>query len=291
MKKFLVSILIMFCLICRVSALEPKTDTLTKVESSILGIEYPDEKLEKRLSRLEEYLYGNVQKGSSKVRLAKVLETTKYNLMKEDKTTIAESDNNLDEVAPLDNTVNYPILDEVEKKLGLKEQKTGSLHSRLATIEKKMFNSSYDKDDFFTRVERIKSKMYSDRTLARTDNYDDFDNPETSFDNIMTDREPTDSYFNRGATKVRYKLSLLEQRLLKNTFSDETNNDRLARLENVVFDTQFYNDDESERIDRLESALKAKKSSPKYDNNKFQQGLSTAMQIGAMVLMVLAFIL
>ena len=90
---------------------------------------------------------------------------------------------------------------------------------------------------------------------------------------------------------VRYKLSLLEQRLLKNTFVDETNNDRLARLENVVFDTQFYNDDEHERLDRLETALKAKKSSPKYDSNKFQQGLSTAMQIGAMVLMVLAFIL
>ncbi len=291
MKKFLVSILIMFCLICRVSALETKTDTLTKVEASVLGIEYPDEKLEKRLSRLEEYLYGNVQKGSSKIRLAKVLETTKYNLLKEDKTTIAESDNSIDEVAPLDNTVDYPILDEVEKRLGLKQQKTGSLHNRLATIEKKMFNSSYDKEDFFTRVERIKSKIYDDRTLARNDNYDDFDNPETSFDNIMMDREPTDSYFNRGATKVRYKLSLLEQRLLKNTFSDETNNDRLARLENVVFDTQFYNDNESERLDRLESALKAKKSSPKYDNNKFQQGLSTAMQIGAMVLMVLAFIL
>ena len=99
------------------------------------------------------------------------------------------------------------------------------------------------------------------------------------------------SFFNNGSMNVRYKLSLLEQRLLKNTFVDETNNDRLARLENVVFDTQFYNDDEHERLDRLETALKAKKSSPKYDSNKFQQGLSTAMQIGAMVLMVLAFIL
>lgn len=276
MRKFLIIIIIALSLICKVSAVEPKTDTLTKIENSILGIEYPDQKLEQRLNRLEEYLYGRIQSGNTKTRLAKVLETTKYNLLEQDN-TIADVP---EEVEPLDNSVDYPVLDDVEKKLGLKNNKNGHLNSRLATIEKKMFSSTYDKEDFFTRVERIKSKLYNGSSLAY------------GTDPLEQDEfAPPQSFFDNGSMNVRYKLSLLEQRLLKNTFGDETNNDRLARLENVVFDTQFYNDDEHERLDRLETALKAKKSSPKYDNNKFQQGLSTAMQIGAMVLMVLAFIL
>ncbi len=275
MRKFLLIIIIALSLICKVSAVEPKTDTLTRIENSVLGIEYPDQKLEQRLSRLEEYLYGKTQTGNTKTRLSKVLETTKYNLLEQDN-TIADIP---EEIEPLDNSVDYPVLDDVEKKLGLKQNKNGHLNTRLATIEKKMFSSTYDKEDFFTRVERIKSKLYNGGSLA----YESEPEPD--------EFAPPQSFFNNGSMNVRYKLSLLEQRLLKNTFGDETNNDRLARLENVVFDTQFYNDNEHERLDRLETALKAKKSSPKYDNNKFQQGLSTAMQIGAMVLMVLAFIL
>lgn len=276
MKKILVLVIIALSLICKVAAVEPKTDTLSKIENSVLGIEYPDQKLEQRLNRLEEFLYGKPRSGNPKTRLAKVLETTKYNLLEQDN-SIAETQ---DEFEPIDNSVDYPILDDVEKKLGLKNDKNGHLNSRLATIEKKMFSSTYDKDDFFSRVERIKSKLYNGSSLA-------YESDPLEQDEFA----PPQSFFNNGSMNVRYKLSLLEQRLLKNTFKDETNNDRLARLENVVFDTQFYNDDEHERLDRLETALKAKKSSPKYDSNKFQQGLSTAMQIGAMVLMVLAFIL
>lgn len=275
MKKFLLLIIIILCLICKVSAVEPKTDTLSKIENSILGIEYPDQKLEQRLNRLEEFLYGKIQHGNAKNRVTKIIDTTKYNLLEQDN-SIAEAP---DEFEALDNSVDYPILDDVEKKLGLKPDKKGHLNTRLSSIEKNMFNSTYEKENFFDRVERIKSELYNGQSLAYNTDTEEFTPPQKQ------------SFFDNGSMNVRYKLSLLEQRLLKNTFSDETNNDRLARLENVVFDTQFYNDDEHERLDRLEGALKAKKSSPKYDSNKFQQGLSTAMQIGAMVLMVLAFIL
>lgn len=275
MRKFLIFIIITLTLLCRATAVETKTDTLSKIESSVLGIEYADQKLETRLNRLEEFLYGKIQNGNSKTRLAKIIETTKYNLLEEDNTIAGAQD----EFEPLDSSVDYPVIDDVEKKLGIKSQKKDTLNSRLANIETKMFSSTYNNDDFFTRVERIKSKLYNGSSLAYDSESDEFAPPQKQ------------SFFNNGSMNVRYKLSLLEQRLLKNTFGDETNNDRLARLENVVFDTQFYNDDEHERLDRLESALKAKKSSPKYDSNKFQQGLSTAMQIGAMVLMVLAFIL
>ena len=54
---------------------------------------------------------------------------------------------------------------------------------------------------------------------------------------------------------------------------------------------ELFYDDAKIRIDRLASVSKAKKSSHKYDNNKFYSKLNTAMTIGSMVLMVLAFIL
>lgn len=283
MKKFILIIIIAMSLICNVTAVEPKNDTLTKIENKILGIEYPDQKLEKRLERLEEYLYGHKKQGNTKIRLSKILETTKYSLLEDDNSIASNDYEQSDYIEPLDDTVDYPVLDDVEKKLGLETRKKAPLNSRLATIEKKMFNTTHDKEDYFNRVERIKSKMYKGNKLAQSD-IEEFNNPE-EFSPF------NEQFFNKGASKISYKLSILEQRLLRNTFEDETNNDRLARLENAVFETQFYNEDETERINRLESVLVAKKSSPKYDNNKFQQGINTAMQIGAMVLMVLAFIL
>lgn len=286
MKKIAFLIVIVLSLICRVTAVEPQKDTLTKIESKMLGIEYPDQKLEKRLERLEEYLYGSKKQGNAKVRLSKIVETTKCAMLESDNKIASNDFENSNYVEPIDDSVDYPILDDVEKKLGLGVKSKAPLNSRLAIIEKKMFNATHEKEDYFDRVERIKTEIYKGKHIAKYD-VDDFDNPS----DVSSASSFNDSFFLKGASTVSYKLSLLEQRLLKNTFEDETNNDRLARLENAVFETQFYNQDENERINRLEAVLIAKKSSPKYDHNKFQQGMNTAMQIGAMVLMVLAFIL
>ena len=58
-----------------------------------------------------------------------------------------------------------------------------------------------------------------------------------------------------------------------------------------MFGTEFSTDDMNTRIKRLNSANKAKKTSKKYDSQKFQQKMSTAMEIGAMILMILAMVL
>ena len=66
---------------------------------------------------------------------------------------------------------------------------------------------------------------------------------------------------------------------------------RLSRLENAMFGTEFSNDDNETRAQRISSAYRAQKSANKYDNNKFSQNMATAMQIGTILLMVLACIL
>ena len=58
-----------------------------------------------------------------------------------------------------------------------------------------------------------------------------------------------------------------------------------------MFGTNFASDDNETRINRISSAYKAQKSADKYDTNKFSQNITTAVQIGTLLLMVLACIL
>ena len=58
-----------------------------------------------------------------------------------------------------------------------------------------------------------------------------------------------------------------------------------------MFGTEFVEDDEQTRINRITSAYKAQKNSSKYDSNKFARNMTTAMQIGTILLMMLACIL
>jgi hypothetical protein len=71
--------------------------------------------------------------------------------------------------------------------------------------------------------------------------------------------------------------------------SDYSND--LAQLEYNTFGTEFSNEDTKTRINRLNSVNKAKKSSSKYDSQRFNQRMSTVMEIGAMLLMILAMVL
>lgn len=299
MKKILIIVLLLLGIICRVSAGEGKTDTLSKMETSILGVDYSNQKIEQRLNRLEEYVYGHTKTGNNNERLKHLTQDLNADVIGQEVKPTTDTLADVETELPADNSVDYPVLKDVEKKLSIPSKQNQSLHSRLVAIEQKMFNSVYDTDDFYTRVERIKQKMYggSDR-LAYNDNneisipdvYPDGFSPSDYNDNDFLSKH---NFYKRNSTSSsnEYKLSALEQKILKNTYPDENNNDRLARLENCVFDTEFYYDNEQDRLTRLESAINAKRTASKYDNNKFQQRLNAALQIGTMILMVLACIL
>ena len=89
----------------------------------------------------------------------------------------------------------------------------------------------------------------------------------------------------------KYNLTTVEKNVLKQTFKNDSTENRLTRLENAMFGTQFDSDDTETRINRISSAYNAQKSATKYDSNRFAQNMTTAMQIGTILLMVLACIL
>jgi len=308
MKKFLIICFVIFVFVIQVLAVEPNIGVLSKLENSVFGTDYPNLKIEDRLSKLEETIYGHRRSGKSSERMQKLAKDMNAEMIGQEvtpETGMGEMiSQELEENIP-DNSVEYPILTDVEKHLAIKDTSKQSLHNRLVTIEKKLFNNVYDTDDYYTRVERIKGKVYGTPDLvAQGLGPRDVLIPEYSsqgqdvwgMDEISGEIEDDyvnipNNFFKRSSGSISNKISELERKLFKNTYPDEENNDRLARLESSVFDTEFYYDNENERINRLEGALKGQKSANKYDSNKFQQGLNTALQIGAMVLMVLAFIL
>ena len=77
----------------------------------------------------------------------------------------------------------------------------------------------------------------------------------------------------------------------KEPYTDINVDEELAKMEQNMFGTEFSDEDAKTRIKRLNSANNARKFSGKYDSQKFQQRMSTAMEIGAMILMILAMVL
>ena len=174
-------------------------------------------------------------------------------------------------------------------KLFNQTYKNRDFHTRIVTIERKLFGKIYDVEDYSTRMDRIKAEVLPER-LAREKVFGyDNSNSLSSLDlsGLNSNRfsmpygqenytRPYANYgdFTGGATPIPENLD-----------------DELAQLEYDTFGTEFSNEDTNTRIKRLNSVNKAKKTSQKYDSNKFNQRMSTAMEIGAMILMILAMVL
>ena len=285
MKKFTIMALIIILTLGTAFSKESTTDTLTKIENSILGTSYSDQKPEPRLGRLEKLVYGKTKNGKTQDRLNELAKDLNADVIGQE--TTPSSDTFLTEEDEItDSSVDYPVVDDIEKKLNIKTSATKSLHSRLVTIEKQLFNNVYDTDDFYTRVERIKGKVYKGTNIIAQTDEDDYASYENDngfdLDKILK---------GRYSGNINSKLTKLERKVFDTTYSNQNTPDRLTRLEREIFNTEFYDDDESERLERLEGAVKGQRTAGRYDNNKFQQRLNTALQIGTMILMVLACIL
>lgn len=87
-----------------------------------------------------------------------------------------------------------------------------------------------------------------------------------------------------------YDLDILEKNLLGKKYQSESSSKRLARLESKVF-SRTFSDSEEARTQRLLAVTTAQKTSQEYDSNKWARRLNTGIQIGSILLMVLAMIL
>ena len=262
---------------------------VSKIETELFGFDYSKEDLNKRVSRLEKSVYGSESIGDINNRISKLSKDLNAEQIGHEIEPVEDTYLAQEQVA--DNTVNYPIVDEIERKLFNQTYPNRDFHTRIVTIEKKLFKKVYDAEDYSNRMDRIKAEVMPER-LAREkvfgyDNSDSLSQSDLSglnksrFSGIYGQENYTRPYTNYGKysdfNSEEYQSNYLE--------------DDLAQLEYNTFGTEFSNEDRNTRIKRLNSVNKAKKSSSKYDSQKFNQRMSSVMEIGAMLLMILAMVL
>ena len=267
--------------------------TISKIENNLFGFDYTNDSDQNRIARLEKTIYGKPSDGNLNKRLEKLstdIFAEQIGLeIKPVEDTFREEEESL---AQADSTVNYPIVDEIEQKLFNKTYKNRDFHTRIVTIERKLFGKIYDVDDYATRMDRIKAEVMP-QTLARENNrYNYDDNALSSADLSALERSRYNRYTTMPYGQESYTRPYANYGdTIPPKYSPNELNDELAQLEYDMFGTEFSNEDTQSRIRRLNSVNKAKKSSHRYDSMQFSQRMSTAMEIGAMILMILAMVL
>ena len=295
MKKTLIFTFILGNILFCNSVYANNENTLSTIENSFYGFNYSNDSIENRVNRLEKTIYGKQSNGNINKRITKLSADISADVIGQEISPV--KDTLLAEELEEDNTVNYPIIDEIEINVFGATNAKLDFHSRIVKIEKKLFNKIYDVDDYAKRVDRIKEKLFPEKIADYSNssgNYTYFDN-----DNTINSK---DLY---GTNQSRFNMPFGQKKYSRpytnygdfNNIDDAISTDRdnlsddLSKMEYDMFGTEFSNDDTQTRIKRLNSVNKAKKSSARYDSQKFSQYMSTAMEIGAMILMILAMVL
>ena len=288
MNKIIIISALIFCL--NISCAEAKNTTLDKIEDALYGFQYESQNDTERLNRIEETVYGQVKGGSTTQRIA----------------ALEKDEEVQEEIAESGPNINYPAVNELEQHVFKQEFRDKKLKDRLAALEQKTFGKTYN-DDLSTRVDRLKAEIkpqsLMDNAIAQSSNdYFDEEPMRLDEDYKLSEYDPpskfsyeeynaknhTFPFANRGR---KMNLSAMENAVLNRSFPNDSTDTRLSRLESRMFGTIFGDDEQEARMQRLASAYKAQKTATRYDSNKFSQNMATAMQIGTILLMVLACIL
>ncbi len=261
-------------------AQNPQDIQLSKIETSIWGFDYQKDDLPKRLTRIENNVFGQASSGLSiDKRIQKLNEALGFESYEDSKKQAYEIDDT--EVAG----VNYPQIDALEYQMFNTTYEKENIYKRLDRLEKKIFGSSQD-GNLASRTERLKAYIKKD-AIAQDPSYH-YEKPYTMTQDIEQYMGSQNKYEN---SDIFIQLAGLETILFSKTYSQDPVGLRLNRLERKIFQRDFSSDDEYLRLQRLQAAANAQQTAKLYEANKFQKYTSTGMQIGSIILMILALIL
>lgn len=303
MKKFI--LIFSFLIISNPCIASQYGAILDNLENSLYGFTYTTSDDASRLSRIEESVYGQSRPNKSvNERIASLKKDMSADLIGQEITpkedTFAEDEYKYnDKIAeeklpPAGANVDYPSVNELEKQIFKQEFKNQDLNSRLAKLEKQALGQTYDNDAFSSRVERLQAKIKPESLMENKIAQDEGSIP-LDKDYSLSGYEPPefdyDAYNARNKKPVKVNLASVEKSILQQSFNNDDINNRLSRLESTMFGTTFDSDTQEDRLRRISSAYKAQKTASRYDSNKFSQNMATAMQIGTILLMILACVL
>ena len=279
-KKFLIGLFILsiFTMPCCFGTtiqnqLKSKIELIEKETNTYGGENFS---LEDRLKNIEIYVFGFAKNGDLNQRtisVAKVLgipleqsvnESPKYEI----------EDNNL---------ANYPSVDKLEQQNFGKMYKNENIYSRLDRLEKKAFGKISYKS-LNERVMDLQEKYQRTAPLKENEN-----NSFSKANNTYSANSKDYNYYSPNTADPI--IAKIEQKLWKHSFDKDTVPTRLSRIEDKMFGQKFEHESESTRLERIKSVIKAHKSGGEYKANKFAKYATTGLQIGGLVLLILAMIL
>lgn len=315
MKKAIITTICIFLINSSCYSVDTTTGQIQKLEKSYFGYDYPSETNTKRLERLEKAVYGTISQAPPATRIQKLSKDLQLSAAPPQTgqgQQIASAP--AEQLPPAEKDVKYPIVDKIEQKVFKKSYTGEDIYVRLSRLEKQVYKKE-NSGSLNDRVDSLRASTLGNSSVVDTESIA-LDGYDPSMTGAATDFPDPDSngnqynYYSPQNTKNRiakpdttgygsssaknyaqgYDLDMLEKSVLGQKFQGESESRRLARLENSVFQKTF-SDDSDARVQRLLAATTAQKTSKHYDNNKLMQRLNTGIQIGGILLMVLAMIL
>ncbi|MBR1977702.1 hypothetical protein IKA15_05440 [bacterium] len=280
MRLFFTLIIITFCSL-PICAAETLAQQIGNIEYSLWGYEYSKEPDTERIIRIETQLFGEASSsGTLQERMEKINETLGIATEKETFSISKALEKIEADEQAADATITYPVIDRLEKEFLSKQFSHESIYKRLDRLEKRVYGA-IQTGDLDSRVARLTASS----TYVQTP-----DSPQEAYNYPQTFGRSPEFYAENGDDTL-LQIAGLEMSLLGKTFGHDPLALRLNRLERKIFHRDFSTDSNLARIQRIQAASVAKKTSRYYDSNKLNKFASTGMQLGSFILMILAFIL
>lgn len=326
MNKMILAAAMLTLLSCQTFCSE--LSDISAIEKDLFGVEYKEEQTSTRLTRIEEFLFGEKKSGTNAERLKKITDSSGVSTepkKTENEKRIAEA-----EYLPEDKNVTYPVIDMMEEKVFQKNYQGENVYKRIERLEKKAYGKTSE-GELAERTDKLKASLLAinsnENILANNfepqpttpegvysqspQNYyspqeRNFSFGGTSTGSVKIGQMPTNPYsynnnsnnfssYSTGGAAAYHDdfeqaLSSAENMILGKTNPNATENERLSKMEKKVLKKTF-NDDSLTRLDRVVSAAHAQKTGVGYHENKFDRYLSGGLQAGMILLMILAMIL
>lgn len=297
---------ILFILIVLISmnlqgfALTP-TQNLAMIENHIFGYENSKMSDIQRLDIIEKFVYGKIKNTNMDTRLSNLNDDLGLIIGNEPKLALDSQSAGFAEQEydysnePTDPSAKYPVVDNLESSLLSQTYKSENIYKRLDRLEKKAYGKVL-KGSLSERVERLSAlvepitpqKSY-DEFMANNDEYNYY-SPATN-GNARASSAQTYIPEQMPSVSSTADLLALEQNVFGKTYTTDSTSRRLSRLEKKILNKDFTSEPDELRLERLTTVANAQQSSQVYKESKLMQHVSTGIQIGGMILMLLAMIL
>jgi len=258
---------------------------ISKMENSIWGFSYDKDETSKRLSRIENNVFG---KANSNLNIQDRIKKLNNALGIEDYEDSVKQAYEIDKNAQEAQDINYPQIDILENQIFKTTYKKENIYKRLERLENKIFGSAQD-GDLALRTDRLKAYIKKDEIAQASKNpYSYNQQPYSPTKDVQPYMNSQSRY---DSSDIYIQIAGLETAMFSKTYSQDPIGLRLNRLERKIFQRDFSSDDEYLRIQRLQAAANAQQTAKLYEANKVQKYTSTGLQIGSIILMILALIL